>query len=90
MTASPPQQCILGPTQDGCALAEVLKKCLLGEILGIVCDFRENRRTKSATGVAGLQKKTARPPVIDKCGRCFVWLWQTVRVKMGLFSSPFP
>lgn len=29
-------------------------------------------------------------PVIDKCGRCFVWLWQTVRVKMGLVSSPFP
>lgn len=29
-------------------------------------------------------------PVIDKCGQCVVWLWQTVRVKMGLVSSPFP
>lgn len=29
-------------------------------------------------------------PVIDKCGRRYVWLWQTVRVKMGLACSPFP
>lgn len=29
-------------------------------------------------------------PVIDTCGRCVAWLWQTVRVKMGLVSSTFP
>ncbi|KAI9527991.1 hypothetical protein NQZ68_026033, partial [Dissostichus eleginoides] len=51
MTASPPQQCILGPTQDGCALAVVLKKCFSGIFHEIVCEFNENPHTKSATGV---------------------------------------
>lgn len=88
MTASPPQQCILGPTQDGCALAGVLMKCLLGEILGIVCDFRKKHRTKSATRVAGLQKKTIRlqssisvAGASCGCGRLSVWRWA---------SSPAP
>lgn len=54
LASAPPQQCILGPTQDGCALAEVLKKSLFGEILRIVIDFQEHNHTKSATRVAGL------------------------------------
>lgn len=88
MTAPPPQQCILGPTQDGCALALVLKQCLLGEILGLVCDFRQNHPTKSATRVADLQKDTVRPQSSRSvaiascgCGRLSVWRWA---------SSPAP
>lgn len=46
-------RCILGPTQDGCALAEVLKKCISGEIVGIASEFRGNHCTKSATVTRG-------------------------------------
>lgn len=87
-TAPPPQRCILGPTQDGCALAEVLKKCLSGEIVGIARGFRWRRRTRSAAGLTGLPRNVAgrrssqSVAVASRgCGRLSVWRWA---------SSPAP
>lgn len=85
------QDSLAAPTVHSGSNPRWLRPCRSAEevaLLGIVCDFRQNHRTESASGLAALKKTTIRPQSSISvagapcgCGRLSVWRWA---------SSPAP